>query len=85
MNFMNRMLLRVVRPLQSRKVRVAVATVVAAYLAEYGLNVSEEIVLTIVGMGVSLILGIALEDAGSKSTAGPGSRAGNGEPIGPAD
>jgi hypothetical protein len=85
MIFMYRILLRVVRPLQSRKVRVALATVVAAYLAEYGLNVSEEIVLTIVGMGVSLILGIALEDAGSKSTAAPGVRAGSGEPMRPAE
>jgi hypothetical protein len=76
---MNRILLRVVKPLQSRKVRVALATVVAAYLAEYGLSVSEEIVLTIVGMGVSLILGIALEDAGSKSKATSG--AGGGGPT----
>jgi hypothetical protein len=82
---MNRILLRVVRPLQSRKVRVALATVVAAYLAEYGLNVSEEIVLTILGIGVSLILGIALEDAGSKSTAAPGAGVGNGQPTRPAD
>jgi hypothetical protein len=82
---MNRILLRVVRPLQSRKVRVALATVVAAYMAEYGLNVSEEIVLTIVGMGVSLILGIALEDAGSKSKAASGAGVGSGQPMKPAD
>jgi hypothetical protein len=85
MIFMNRILLRVLRPLQSRKVRVALATVVAAYLAEYGLNVSEEIVLTIVGMGVSLILGIALEDAGTKSSAASGAGVGGGEPTSRAD
>jgi len=55
---------RIGRPLASRKVRVAVATVVAAYAAEYGLALSEEVVLTIVSVGVALILGIAHEDAG---------------------
>ena len=54
----------IVSPLRSRKVRVALATVAAAYLAQTGLNVSEELVLTILGVGVSLILGIAHEDAG---------------------
>lgn len=82
---MNRILSRIVRPLQSRKVRVALATVVAAYLVEYGLNVSEEIVLTVLGIGVSLILGIALEDAGSKSTMVPGARANSGQPMKPGD
>jgi hypothetical protein len=55
---------RGVRPLGSRKVRVALATVVAAYAVEYGLEVSEEMVLTVVSVGVALILGIAHEDAG---------------------
>ena len=54
-------------PLRSRKVRVALATVGAAFAAEYGLQVSEEMVVTILGVGVSLILGIAHEDAGRKS------------------
>ena len=58
---------RLVGPLRSRKVRVALATVVAAYAAEFGLAVSEEIVLTILGVGVALILGIAHEDHGQKS------------------
>jgi len=57
---------RGVKPLASRKVRVALATVLAAYAAEYGLGVSEEIVLTILSVGVALILGIAHEDRGSK-------------------
>lgn len=55
---------RAVRPLASRKVRVALATVLAAYFVEYGLAVSEEVVLTVLGVGVALILGIAHEDAG---------------------
>lgn len=58
---------RLFDPLRSRKVRVALATVIAAYLAQYGLGVSEELVLTILGVGVSLILGIAHEDAGRAS------------------
>ena len=53
---------RWVMPLASRKVRVALATVLAAYAAQYGLGVSEEIVLTILSVGVALILGIAHED-----------------------
>jgi hypothetical protein len=60
---------RWVTPLASRKVRVALATVLAAYAAQYGLGVSEEIVLTILSVGVALILGIAHEDNGSKSAA----------------
>ena len=55
---------RVLAPLASRKVRVAIATVLTAFAAQYGLNVREELVLTIVSVGVALILGIAHEDAG---------------------
>ncbi|HPD31171.1 MAG TPA: hypothetical protein PLL20_14355 [Phycisphaerae bacterium] len=61
---------KVVRPLLSRKVRVALATVLAAYAAEYGLGVSEEMVLTILGVGAALILGIAHEDQGLKQGTG---------------
>jgi urease accessory protein UreF len=53
-------------PLRSRKTRVALATVLAAYAAEFGLDVSAEVVLTILGVGISLILGIAHEDNGQK-------------------
>jgi len=60
---------RVVRPLESRKVRTAVATVVAAYAAQYGLGWSEEMVMPVVSVGVALLLGVAHEDAGSKSSA----------------
>ncbi len=62
------MIQRTVRPLGSRKVRVALATVLAAYAAEYGLGVSEEMVLTVLGVGVALILGIAHEDAGKNGS-----------------
>ena len=60
---------RVFKPLASRKVRVALVTVLAAYAAEYGLGWSEEMLLTVVSVGVALILGIAHEDAGAKSAA----------------
>ncbi len=50
-------------PLLSRKVQVAVATVVVAYAAQAGLAVSEETITTVLGVGVALILGIAHEDA----------------------
>ena len=58
---------RAVKPLASRKVRVALATVLAAYAAEYGLGLSEELVLTILSVGVALILGIAHEDHGTRT------------------
>jgi hypothetical protein len=51
-------------PLVSRKVQVAVATVVVAYAAQAGWVVSEETVVTVLAVGVALILGIAHEDAG---------------------
>lgn len=58
---------RLLEPLRSRKVRVALATVIAAYAAQVGLGISEELVLTILGVGASLILGIAHEDAGRRT------------------
>ena len=61
------MLQRVVRPLTSRKVRVALATVIAAYAGQLGLGWDERMVLTVLSVGVALILGIAHEDAGAKS------------------
>ena len=64
------LLQRGVRPLASRKVRVALATVLAAYGADRGLGVSEEMVLTILSVGVAVILGIAHEDNGSKRVGG---------------
>ena len=59
---------RIFRPLQSRKVRIALTTVIAAYLAEYGLQVSEQVMLSILGTGIALILGVAHEDAGRLSS-----------------
>jgi len=52
------------RPLMSRKVRVAIATIIAAYAAQAGLNVGEEVLVTIMSCGVAIILGIAHEDNG---------------------
>lgn len=57
------------RPLQSRKVRAAVATIVVAYLAEAGIDVSETMLMGILTVGVAYILGVAIEDAGAKSAA----------------
>ncbi len=57
---------RWINPLRSRKVRVALATIVAAYAADFGLALSEEVVMTILGVGMALILGIAVEDSGAK-------------------
>lgn len=51
-------------PVVSRKVQVALATVIAAYAAQAGLAVGEETVATVLAVGVALILGIAHEDAG---------------------
>jgi len=55
---------RVFRTLASRKARVALSTVAAGFAAEFGWDVSDELVFTILGVGVALILGIAYEDAG---------------------
>lgn len=51
-------------PLRSRKVQIAVTTIVVAYAAQAGLALSQETVLAVLGVGVALILGIAHEDAG---------------------
>ena len=53
-------------PLRSRKVQVALVTIVVAYAAQLGFVLNEETALTVLGVGVALILGIAHEDAGSK-------------------
>ena len=54
-------------PLRSRKVQVGLATVLVAYLAQAGVVLSEETVLSVMGVGMALILGIAHEDAGRGS------------------
>lgn len=55
-------------PLMSRKVQIALATVLAAYGAELGLEVSEQTLASMVALAVALILGIAHEDAGRAKT-----------------
>lgn len=62
-------------PLHSRKVRVALVTLLTACLAEWGLHVSDELMNTILALGAALILGIAHEDAGNKSAPPPPPRA----------
>lgn len=57
---------RVLNPLRSRKVRVIVASAIAAYSAAYGWEVSESVVLAILGIGVALAGMIAAEDAALK-------------------
>ena len=57
-------------PLRSRKVQVAVATVLVAYATHAGLLLSEETVVAVLGVGVALILGIAHEDAGRAKAGG---------------
>ena len=57
---------KLVSPFRSRKNRVALATIIAAYLAEAHLAVDIEVIVGILGVGVSLILGIAHEDNGAK-------------------
>ncbi len=51
-------------PLRSRKVQVALVTVVVSFLAQAGVILNEETVLSVLGVGTALILGIAHEDAG---------------------
>jgi hypothetical protein len=62
---------RIVKPLTGRKVRTALATVIAAYVAQSGLDASEETVYTIISVGVAVILGIGIEDAGQKASGNP--------------
>ena len=66
-SFLTSSLQRVSGPLRSRKTRVALVTVLAAFAAEFGIGISDELLLALVGIGASLILGIAHEDAGRKS------------------
>lgn len=54
-------------PVASRKVQVAVATLVVAYAAQAGLVLSEDSVINVIAIGTALILGIAHEDAAAKS------------------
>ncbi len=55
-------------PLRSRKVQVALATVLVSFLANAGIVLSQETVLSVMGVGMALIVGIAHEDAGRSAT-----------------
>lgn len=55
-------------PLKSRKVQVALATIIVAWAAQAGWILTEDTVVTVLVFGASLIGGIALEDAGAKSS-----------------
>ena len=48
-------------PLRSRKVQVAIATVVVAYAAQAGLAISQETVATVLSVGVALIRMLIVE------------------------
>lgn len=70
MTWLKAFLKRLILPLRSRKVRVAIAVGIVAYAAKLGLDISETLVVGILGLGAALIGGIALEDAGEKSANG---------------
>lgn len=55
---------RLAVPLRSRKVRVALTTAIGAIAVELGFDVPQELVLSMVGIGATLILAIAHEDNG---------------------
>jgi hypothetical protein len=57
---------RILWPLRSRKVQVAVATLVVGYLARRGLLLDTDTTILLVGVAVAIILGIAHEDSGAK-------------------
>ena len=63
-------LLRVVRPLASRKIRLAIATVAAAYVGKR-FDWSEEQIMTVLTVGTAVILGVAIEDHGTKTGQAP--------------
>ena len=58
-----------IKPLRSRKVRTALATMIAAYAAKRELDVGADIIFGIITVGTSIILGTAIEDHGAKSGA----------------
>lgn len=59
-------------PLRSRKVQVALATIIISFAAQAGWSLHEESVLTVLGVGIALILGIAHEDAGKNGSSAAG-------------
>jgi hypothetical protein len=59
---------RMLAPLKSRKVRTALTTVIVAYLGQRWSILDGPTVYVLLGVGVTLILGTALEDAGRKAS-----------------
>ena len=55
---------------RSRKTLVAFATFASDLALHYGLKVDMEIIAAATALGVSIILGISVEDAGQKSANG---------------
>ena len=55
-------------PIASRKVQVAIATLIVAYASQAGLLLNEDNVVNVIAIGAALILGIAHEDAAEKSS-----------------
>ena len=58
---------KLLKPFQSRKFRLAFATVAAGVIAQFGFDVSENTILVVMTPIIALILGIAIEDHGTKS------------------
>ena len=53
--------------LRSRKVQVSIVALIVSYAGYYGLNVPGELILGVLGTGIALVLGIAIEDHGEKT------------------
>jgi len=54
------------RLFSSRKFLIALSGVVAAVVLQLGFDVNESVIYTILGTGVALITGIAVEDSAEK-------------------
>lgn len=66
----DKVMLLIIRPLQSRKTRIALSAFIAWALLEYfGIQISETKLLTGISLVVALIVSIAIEDHGAKSGA----------------
>lgn len=50
---------RLLNPMKKSEVRVALATIVVAYAAEYGLGLSEGLVQTILALGIAALTGMS--------------------------
>ena len=59
---------RFAAPLKSRKVRTALAAVLAAYFGQRWAFLNEPTIYVLLGVAVAFILGVAIEDAGLKAS-----------------